>query len=345
MNCKWLLPSMAEPAFLWQGCDGSILLDTPPEGKAAEKDSPFNGASLRGLEVVDVIKARLEIACPGTVSCADILAFAARDVASIAGIPNYEVPSGRLDGRTSLADEVPYNLPMPLYNLTILANLFASKGLDLQDLIVLSGAHSLGQAHCPAFQYRLYQFSPSQKQDPSLDPSYANHLKSICGSTTQSLDESPAVPLEPISSSMMTTTYYTAIVQHKGLLGTDQALMGSVASRRLVRKFARYHSLWAQMFADAMVKVGKLAHTSNETGEVRKYCRSINGWRLPRSLPLLRLQLDILFSVRSSMCSVQKAELDPQLYPVESFVWLICYDGRISKANLYQNKSLLIFRI
>ncbi|CAN6452004.1 unnamed protein product [Victoria cruziana] len=260
-----------------RGCDGSILLDTPPEGKAAEKDSPFNGASLRGLEVVDVIKARLEIACPGTVSCADILAFAARDVASIAGIPNYEVPSGRLDGRTSLADEVPYNLPMPLYNLTILANLFASKGLDLQDLIVLSGAHSLGQAHCPAFQYRLYQFSPSQKQDPSLDPSYANHLKSICGSTTQSLDESPAVPLEPISSSMMTTTYYTAIVQHKGLLGTDQALMGSVASRRLVRKFARYHSLWAQMFADAMVKVGKLAHTSNETGEVRKYCRSING--------------------------------------------------------------------
>ena len=43
----------------------------------SEKGARPNNGSARGYEVVDKVKAALEDACPGVVSCADILAIAA----------------------------------------------------------------------------------------------------------------------------------------------------------------------------------------------------------------------------------------------------------------------------
>lgn len=61
-----------------QGCDGSLLLDDTANF-VGEKTAVPNNNSVRGFEVVDGIKAKLEKTCPGVVSCSDILALAARD--------------------------------------------------------------------------------------------------------------------------------------------------------------------------------------------------------------------------------------------------------------------------
>ena len=55
-----------------------MLLDDTKDMKG-EKNAPGNVKSLRGFEVIDVIKADVETYCPETVSCVDILGLAARE--------------------------------------------------------------------------------------------------------------------------------------------------------------------------------------------------------------------------------------------------------------------------
>ena len=52
--------------------------------------------------------------------------------------PTWPVSLGRRDGRISIANETK-QLPPPTANLTQLIQMFAVKGLDLKDLVVLSG--------------------------------------------------------------------------------------------------------------------------------------------------------------------------------------------------------------
>lgn len=57
-----------------EGCDGSVLV----QGNDTERSDPAN-ASLGGFEVIEAAKNVVEMFCPDTVSCADILVLAARD--------------------------------------------------------------------------------------------------------------------------------------------------------------------------------------------------------------------------------------------------------------------------
>lgn len=58
-----------------------MLLNSTATSRA-EKDAKPN-LSLDGFAVIDTAKAELEAKCPGVVSCADILALAARDAVSL----------------------------------------------------------------------------------------------------------------------------------------------------------------------------------------------------------------------------------------------------------------------
>jgi peroxidase len=69
----------------YQGCDASILLDDTPTF-TGEKTAFPNVNSVRGYEVIDTIKMQVEAACPAIVSCADIVALAARDSVNLVGI-------------------------------------------------------------------------------------------------------------------------------------------------------------------------------------------------------------------------------------------------------------------
>ncbi|KAK9229099.1 hypothetical protein WN944_022056 [Citrus x changshan-huyou] len=161
-----------------EGCDASILLDDA-EGVDSEKKSPPN-ESLKGYDVINIIKEELEEICPGVVSCADILALAAREGVVLAGGPFYPLYTGRKDSRLAFADIATLELPSPNADLSETLASFASRGFDLRETVTLLGAHSIGVIHCKFFNNRLHNFGRSNEPDPSLDPDFLNLLRSKC---------------------------------------------------------------------------------------------------------------------------------------------------------------------
>ncbi|KAK4407706.1 Peroxidase 67 [Sesamum angolense] len=122
-----------------QGCDASILLDDTSTFKG-EKTAGGNNNSVRGYEVIDHIKLKVEEACPGIVSCADIVTIAARDSVALLGGPKWKVKVGRRDSKTASLEAANSGvLPSPASNLSTLIQKFKDQGLSPTDLVALSG--------------------------------------------------------------------------------------------------------------------------------------------------------------------------------------------------------------
>lgn len=58
---------------------------------------------------------------------------------SFQGGPTWKVPTGRRDGTVSIKQEALQNIPGPDFNFSRLITSFEKKGLDLNDLVWLSG--------------------------------------------------------------------------------------------------------------------------------------------------------------------------------------------------------------
>ncbi|KAL8244713.1 hypothetical protein R6Q59_010971 [Mikania micrantha] len=254
-----------------KGCDGSILLDAT-QNTTTEKTAGPN-RSISGYEVIDEIKAKLEAACPGIVSCADIVALAARDAVSFQFQREmWPVFTGRKDGRVSLASDVAGNLPSANANFTTLLSQFGTKGLNLVDLVTLSGAHTIGISHCALVSRRLYNFTGIGDADPSLDPVYAQSLRKLCPNP---VNPATVLEMDPNSSLTFDSHYYRALNRHKGLFVSDAALLTNRQSALIAKVLENPRAFFAQ-FARSMVKMGAVEVLLGGQGEVRKNCRVVN---------------------------------------------------------------------
>ncbi|XP_078428916.1 peroxidase 27-like [Wolffia australiana] len=254
-----------------RGCDGSVLLNSTI-GNTAEKDASPN-LTLDGFHVIDAAKAAIEKVCPGTVSCADILALSARDGVSQKGGPSWAVETGRHDGRISKASEAVADLPSEYANIEGLIANFARKGFNVKDLAILSGAHTIGNAHCSSFSGRLYNFTGKGDRDPSLDQQYALTLKKEC----KRGDENSIVEMDRGSVLKFDSSYYRGVIRGRGLFASDAALLHSKVTKELVYAYARNTPQFFHDFGVAMIKMGRVGVRTGKKGEIRKHCALVNA--------------------------------------------------------------------
>ncbi|GFQ07501.1 peroxidase 52 [Phtheirospermum japonicum] len=121
------------------GCDASILLDDTSSYQGEKGALPNRNSRTIGFEAVDEIKDAVEIECPSVVSCADILAIAARDTVVLKGGPDWKVRLGRRDATTASQDEIPFS------TWTLNISRFNAIGISTKDVVALFGLFLISQ--------------------------------------------------------------------------------------------------------------------------------------------------------------------------------------------------------
>lgn len=260
-----------------EGCDASILIaPTATAGDAAappkvERDMEENrNLPQEAFDTVEMAKAAVESKCPGVVTCADVLALAARDFVQLAGGPYYAVKKGRKDSKVSLAGKVGGSLPRANSTVDELLRVFASKGLGVGDLVALSGAHTIGFAHCAHFVGRLYDFRGTRQPDPVMDARLVKALRMSCPYTGGSARV--VVPFDVSTPFQFDHAYYANLQARLGVLASDQALFVDARTRPLVQELGADKNRFFQAFAASMDRMGSVRVKKGRKGEIRKVC-------------------------------------------------------------------------
>uniref|UniRef100_A0ACD5W1V7 Uncharacterized protein n=1 Tax=Avena sativa TaxID=4498 RepID=A0ACD5W1V7_AVESA len=263
-----------------EGCDASILIAPTTGAKAGEaaaaravveRDTEENrNLPQYGFDTVEMAKAAVESKCPGVVTCADVLALAARDFVHLAGGPHYEVKKGRKDSKVSLAGKVRGSLPRANSTVDELLRVFAAKGLGAGDLVALSGAHTIGFAHCAHFVGRLYDFRGTRRPDPFMDARLVKALRMTCPYTGGSARA--VVPFDVSTPFQFDHAYYDNLQARLGVLGSDQALFLDPRTRPLVQELGADKARFFKAFVASMDRMGSIRVKKGKKGEVRKIC-------------------------------------------------------------------------
>ncbi|GJN07377.1 hypothetical protein PR202_ga25203 [Eleusine coracana subsp. coracana] len=246
--------------FAVQGTDASVLVDAPGSEKYADASK-----TLRGFDLIEDIKTELEKKCKHTVSCADILTAAARDASTAVGVPYWSLRYGRKDGTESREDEADRYVPMGGESVTDLIAFFQSNGLNIVDLVALSGAHTIGRATCGSVKPGLCQ----RKKSGAVNARYADFLTRKCAAG----GDDEYVELDGETPTAFDNRYYKNLMRGMGLLPSDQKMLHDSRTSHFVTAFANQRSeTFTHQFAQSMRRLSEAQVLTGDEGVVRRKC-------------------------------------------------------------------------
>ncbi|KAJ6962987.1 peroxidase 20 [Populus alba x Populus x berolinensis] len=208
---------------------------------------------------------------------ASLLRLHFHDCFVMRGGPGWEVYLGRKDSLTASFDGANQFIPAPNSSLeTLIAN-FKQQGLDIGDLVALSGSHTMGKARCLSFRQQIHDESAEEHYDISKRYTpFRRILRSICPKTGK---DNQLAPLDFETPARFDNHYFLNILEGRGLLGSDNVLVtedheGEI--RKQVWAYAADQELFFASFANSMIKMGNINVLYGNEGEVRKNCRFVN---------------------------------------------------------------------
>ncbi|KAI7986839.1 Peroxidase 41 [Camellia lanceoleosa] len=258
-----------------EGCDASVLISSNSFNKA-EREADINEA-LAGdaFDLVTRAKHALELACPGVVSCADILAITTRNLVKIVGGPFFKILLGRKDGLVSKASHVEGNLARVNTSVDRMIDMFKEKGFTIEEMVALTGGgHTIGFSHCKEFSNRIFNYSRTSQVDPALNPKFAQRLQSMCKNYHTKPNQ--AAFNDPMTPGTFDNMYFQNLQRGLGLLQSDQVLLTDPRTRPFVQLYARNQTAFFHTFARAMEKTSVYGVKTGKEGEVRYRCDAFN---------------------------------------------------------------------
>lgn len=107
-----------------------------------------------------------------------------------------------------------------------------------------------------------------------MDPKYANFLKSKCKSLG---DNTTTVPMDPSNNfQKFDSSYYSILLQNKGLFQSDAALLTNKQSKKTVKELVNQSDFFTE-FAQSTKRMGAIQVLTGKAGEIRKHCWKVNS--------------------------------------------------------------------
>ena len=183
------------------------------------------------------------------------------------GGPSWTVKLGRRDSTTASLSGAQSDLPLAGEDLNTLLGKFSRKGLNAKEMVVLSGAHTIGQAQCVTFRARIYNNASD------IDANFARTRQRNCPATG---GNGNLAPLDLVTPNSFDNNYYKNLLQKKGLLASDQVLLSGGSTDSFVNQYSRSPATFSSDFAAAMVKMGDIGPITGSAGQIRRICSAVN---------------------------------------------------------------------
>lgn len=181
------------------------------------------------------------------------------------GGPFWKVPLGRRDSTSASINTANADIPPPSLDLPALINSFKKQGLNVKDLVALSGGHTIGFAQCFTFRNRVYN-------EANIDSTFARQRQATC---PRNGGDSNLAPLDP-TAALFDTKYFGNLVMKKGLLHSDQQLFNGGETDSLVKTYSSNPDVFAKDFVSSMIKMGNIKPLTGKQGQIRYNCRKVN---------------------------------------------------------------------